>query len=332
MRIISSTSSSVTCSPMLMSTCRISAAPTKLFLSRSNALKASNISSSVNLPAGSLTVSFMLAGLPATTTAPAPGDATGLEATEALSPPLLAGPPAGAAFGRSNRHDMDTFPTGLFILSCKSRSPSNRPLAIHSMMLTLQRPMNLSVPTVSLSRTSSSISFSLEISKVNSSFQTGFLPPPGLGLEENSCVPILNLAYGSALPNIPWPAFNSTPRRHLIINRPNLGATGAVGGATSWLGGSLLEGGGGPRGAGELIPPGPFIPGGPLGGGDPMAPGGPPGGPLGGGDITAPPGGPPPGGPLGGPPIGGPPVGGPPGAPGGPRPGGGPAGGGPLRW
>ena len=53
MRIISSTSSSVTCSPILMSTCRISAAPTKLFLSRSNAVKASQISSSVNLPFGS---------------------------------------------------------------------------------------------------------------------------------------------------------------------------------------------------------------------------------------------------------------------------------------
>lgn len=127
-----------------------------------------------------------------------------------IVPDILAAEPAGAALGLSNRQDIDTFPTGLFNLSCKSRSPSNRPFAIHSIMLTRQRPMNLSVPTVSyenvrfrscfskiipqnkglnnitLSRTSTSISFSFEMSKMNSSFQTGFLPPPGFGLEENS--------------------------------------------------------------------------------------------------------------------------------------------------
>mmetsp|Transcript_3420 Transcript_3420/g.8824 ORF Transcript_3420/g.8824 Transcript_3420/m.8824 type:complete len:202 (-) Transcript_3420:368-973(-) len=201
MRIISSTSSSVTCSPILINTCLISAAPTKLFLSKSNALNASRISSSLNLPPGSLTAS-----------PPAPGNATG--------PALLAGGEngascpgetgtnallmlLGAALGLSNRHATVMRPTGLFILSWRSRSPSNLPLAIHSIIETLHLPINLSLPTVSLSNTSISISFSLDISKLNSSFHIGFLPPPGLGFVANSWVPIRSFAYGSALPNMP---------------------------------------------------------------------------------------------------------------------------------
>ena len=209
---------------MLISTWRISAAPTKLFLSRSKALNASRISSSVNLPAGSLGAS------PASCTGPpsfveAPGGAF-----LSFSPSFLAGS------GLSKLEEIVTRPTGLPALSLRSRSPSNLPFAIHSIIDTLQRPMNLSFPTVSLSKTSNSISFSLLISKKNSSFQIGFFPPPGLGFVLNSCVPILSLAYGSALPNMPWPALSSTPRKHLTHKRPNFGGAGAPGGATACMG------------------------------------------------------------------------------------------------
>jgi hypothetical protein len=97
-------------------------------------------------------------------------------------------------------------------------------------------------------------------------------------------VPILNLAYGSALPNIPCPAFKSIPRKHFIDNFPNFGAIGATGGGTNLvliLGLAILAlGGKGPRGGGLPNPGGPE-----------------PGGPR---AIKAAPGGPPPGGPLGG--------------------------------
>ena len=79
--------------------------------------------------------------------------------------------------------------------------------------------------------------FIIELYIINntSSFHIGFLPPPGLCFVMYSCVPIRNLAYGSALPNIPSPAFNSIPLKHFTTSRPNLGGGGADGGAIASL-------------------------------------------------------------------------------------------------
>ena len=182
--------------------------------------------------------------------------------------------------------------------------------------------MNLSLPTVSLSNTSTSISRSLLISKLNSSFQIGFFPPPGFGFVENSCVPILSLEYGSAFPNMPWPAFSSTPRRHFTTNLPNLGGAGAEGGAIICAG--TCDGGAGLRGGTGA--PGPPLGGAPTGGG-PL--GCAPGGPRGGAPEAGGPGlGPAPVIERGGKPGGGPDLGG---AAGGPRGGGAPPPGGPVR-
>jgi len=94
-------------------------------------------------------------------------------------------------------------PTSFSALSSTLISPSKCPKAIQSIIPTLALPMNLSFPTCSLSMTSISSSFSVDISKSNSWFQTGFLPPCACGLVACSCPPIFNLTYGSAFPNIP---------------------------------------------------------------------------------------------------------------------------------
>mmetsp|Transcript_45735 Transcript_45735/g.92316 ORF Transcript_45735/g.92316 Transcript_45735/m.92316 type:complete len:252 (-) Transcript_45735:203-958(-) len=231
MRIISSTSSSVTVSPIFIRTCLISAAPTKLFLSKSKATNASHISSSVNLPAGSRGAS------------PPPPRGGG-------APP--AGPRGccclGGAPGRSNLTLNVILPTFLSDMSSTSTSPSKLPVAIQSKMLTDKRPMNLSLPTSSLDSTSTNISFSVLISKLNSASHTGFLPPPTTGLVLYACWPMVTFAKGSALPNMVCPPLRSIPLTTLTVSCPNTGAAGADGAPSR----------AGRPGGGPLPPPFPF--------------------------------------------------------------------------
>mmetsp|Transcript_15050 Transcript_15050/g.28019 ORF Transcript_15050/g.28019 Transcript_15050/m.28019 type:complete len:321 (-) Transcript_15050:559-1521(-) len=234
-RIISSTSSSVTVSPILISTCRISAAPTKLFLSKSKAWNASQISSSVNFPDGSLGGSTWAgaAGTMAVASLPA-GPVLFICAIWPLAASIAFAP------GLSNFTFTLILPISLSALSRIGMSPWKLPIAIQSMIPTLALPINLSDPTCSLSNMSTSISFSVEIWNSNSWFHTGFLPPCTWGFVWFSWEPILSFAYGSAFPNMPCPVLMSTPLTTLTMRLPNLATAFPSG--TACL---MTEGGGG---------------------------------------------------------------------------------------